>query len=71
MSRTGTLNQARRPRIVHISSLFAASSHQRCASVTAAVSATAAFGCRSTHSPRIAKDFSGWSRHSSPVTSAV
>ena len=70
MSATGTLNQARRPMMAHISALLASASHQRCASITAAVIASVARGLASTKEARSAKDFSGWSRHSSPVVMA-
>ena len=71
MSPTGTLNQASRLTMEQSSSLLAASSHQRCASITAAVSASAARGWRSTQSARTASAFSGWFFHSSPVIAAV
>src|SRR3546814_3964465 len=71
MSVTGTLNQSRPPTIVASFATLAGLSHQRCASITAAVNAIAAFGYCATQSPRMAKDFSGWFIHIWPVDTAV
>jgi len=59
MSAGGTLNQARLPSRPASSSLFSSRSAQICASITAAVIASAARGCFATQSPRMASDFSG------------
>jgi len=71
MSAGATFSQARRPMMSHISALFAGSSHQRAASMTAAVSASVARGFCCTKSARSARHFSGWSFQNSPVTMAV
>lgn len=71
MSAGGTLNQARLPSMAASSSLFSSFSAQICASITAAVSATAPRGFFATQSARIASDFSGWSFQISAVRQAV